>query len=160
MTRTGTLDPTASRPQLGRRPPAADDPAHFLAAVARAVLEVEVGRRPLSQLEPVLSPAVLHRLSVRDDRVRRRARRRGEALVGPGAGAVVRVWSQQPADGVCEGGALVRHRDRILSLAMRAERCGDGWWIVDLARPEDGARPIRSTPGPVTPQVLTPRGSA
>lgn len=145
MTRTGTLSPATGRRPITARSPHAPDPERLIAAVARAVLEVEVGRRPLAQLERVVSPAVLARLSTRDDRVRRRARDRGERLVGPGALAVLRVWSQRPADGVCEGGALVRCGERVRSLAMRAERRGDGWWVVDLGRPEDSAGPIRRT---------------
>jgi hypothetical protein len=143
VTRTATLSPAVDRPAIVARPAEAPDPERLIAAVARAVLEAEVGRRPLRQLETLVASAVLNRLSARDDEVRRQARVRGEPLIGPGAVAVLRVWSQAPAAHVREGGALVRRGERVVSLAMRVERQGDGWRVVDLDRPEDATRRLR-----------------
>lgn len=137
MSRPAQLDPARVRHVIERRPGADPHPERLVAAVARAVLEVEVGRRPLSQLEPVLSPAVVARLSVRDDRVRRSARTRGEPLIGPDPAAVVRVLGQHPTADAYEAVALVRHRGRVVAVAMRAERYRGRWRITELARPED-----------------------
>jgi hypothetical protein len=139
VSRAIQLDVDRPRHRIERRPDADPDPERLVAAVARAVLEVEVGRRPLSQLEPVLSPAVLARLSRRDDRVRRRARAVGEPLVGPGAAVVVRVLVQPVHADAYEAVALVRRGGRVVSVAMRAERWRGGWRVVELARPEDAA---------------------
>lgn len=149
MSRPRQLDPDRPRHRIERRPDAEPDPERLVAAVARAVLEVEVGRRPLSQLEPVLAPAVVARLALRDDRARRSARTLREPIVGPGSTAVVRVLGQHPAEGVYEAVALVRRTGRILAVAMRAERYRGSWRIVELARPEDTTPPC--APEPVTP---------
>ncbi|MBW3659985.1 MAG: hypothetical protein KY457_15200 [Actinobacteria bacterium] len=143
MSRPAQLDPTRARHVIERRPAAEPDPERLCAAVARAVLEVEVGRRPLHQLEPVLSPAVVARLAVRDDRARRMARVLGQPIVGPGSIVVVKVLSQRPTGDACEAVVLVRHGRRVVAVAMRAERYRGRWRITELARPED------HTPAPV-----------
>ncbi|MBW3621520.1 MAG: hypothetical protein KY461_14850 [Actinobacteria bacterium] len=146
MSRPQQLDPDRPRHRIVRRPDADPDPERLVAAVARAVLEVEVGRRPLSQLEPVLSPAVVGRLAVRDDRIRRTAKTLRSPLVGPDATTVVRVLGQRPSEDAFEAVVLVRRFGRVLAVAMRAERYRGSWRIVELARPEDAPAPAE---GPV-----------
>lgn len=151
MSRPQQLDPDRARHRIARRPDADPCPQRLVAAVARAVLEVEVGRRPLSQLLPVLSPAVVARLAVRDDRVRRTARTLREPLVGPDASTVVRVLGQQPTDDAYEAVVLVRRQGRVVAVAMRAERYRGSWRITELARPEDApARPSLDTVPPAS----------
>lgn len=138
MTTTSELLPDRPRRHIPRRPADDLDPGRLMAAVARAVIEAEVGRRPLWQLEPVVSPHVLGRLALHDDRVRRHARQRQLALVGPGPAAVLRVVAQRPTPEVCNGTVITRRGDRIIPLVMRAERRLGVWRIVELARPHDG----------------------
>lgn len=158
MTSLASLDPDQSRHAIGRslrlvpreprrprdRPPRradgrAPDVAGLIAVVVRAVLEVEVGRRPLSQLDGVLAPAVSLELAHRQRRLSERARRSRVPLVGPAPGSVVRVLGQEPTGHAYEATALVRSGERTTAIAVRAERYQGAWRIVELARPEDRA---------------------
>ncbi len=107
MTATGRLSPDRPRSRVARADDADPDLTRLLGAVARAVLEVEVGRRPLWQLEGIVSPAVLGRLAIRDDHARRESRRRGRPIVGPGPSVVRTVVAQRISDDVCEGSVIL-----------------------------------------------------
>ena len=128
------------RKVITRRDDAEPDLTRLLGAVARAVLEVEAGRRPLWQLEGIVSPAVLGRLAVRDERARRASRQRRRPIVGPGPTVVRTVVAQRPSAWACEGTVIVEHGTRVLPLAIRAERYRDGWRIVALDRPHEAGR--------------------
>lgn len=109
------------------RKPGPPDVERLARAVAHAFLEVEAGRRPLSQLRPVLSPAVWQRL--------RPLLRPGGTC--PGADAVVSVHTAQPRADVCDAAVVVRRGSRVGALTIRLERHEKAWRVVELARPED-----------------------
>ncbi|MGH3440970.1 MAG: Rv3235 family protein, partial [Nitriliruptorales bacterium] len=108
--------------------PSAPDPERLARAVAHAFLEVEAGRRPLSQLERLLSPALWQRLS-------QVAIRPGP---GPTANAVVAVCGQRLDDEAFDAAVVVRRGERRGVLVIRLEQRQAVWRVVELARPEDG----------------------
>ncbi|MFN2558012.1 MAG: Rv3235 family protein [Nitriliruptorales bacterium] len=107
--------------------PADQDPERLAHAVARVFLEVEVGRRPLHQLSPVLAPALRARLAVA-------AHRPGP---GPTLDAVIAVRSYRPHPNACDAAVVVRRGQRVGALVVRLERHRAVWRVVELARPED-----------------------
>ncbi len=117
-----------------QRSPYSHDPERFAHALARIFLEVEVGRRPLRQLGPVLAPALQARLAVA-------ARRPGP---GPTLDAVLAVRSSRPHPNACDAAVVVRRGERVGVLVVRLERHNDAWRVVELARPEDRA-PVVTT---------------
>lgn len=129
MKRPTTLDdrrPTPAGP-AGVRPSGAPDPERLVALVARVFLEVEAGRRPLWQLEPLLAPSLyvrLRRSAHRPHRSRGRVevRNTGVSRTGPDT---------------CDAAVVVRRGARAGSLALRLERRDGTWRVVELARPED-----------------------
>lgn len=139
--RPGGGPPTTPRPAPG------PDPERLIAAVARYVLEVECSRRPLWQLEPVLTPSVARRVARRHRRLQVEARRTGSTIPGPGPGTIVKLICQTPAEGVCEATVILRVGERVTSMSVRAERWRGGWRVVELARPEDALEPLRCQPG-------------
>lgn len=109
------------------RPSAGPDPGELAAAVAHLYLEVESGRRPLSQLEPLLAPSLYAQLQ--------RTVRRGPR--GSGAVAVQRTSASRAGPRAWDVVVVVRRGARAGSLVLRLERRGDTWRVVELARPED-----------------------
>ena len=112
------------------------DPARLAALLARTWLEIRARRRPLTQLEPLLSPAVRRRLA--------------SQVAGAGdtrslAPARVRtVWTTAPEPSVCEAVVLVAQEGRITAIALRLERHRGRWRAVELAAPESGLPALRT----------------
>lgn len=117
----------ASRPERTHPPRPAPDPERLARAVAHAFLEVEAGRRPLSQLDPVLAPALRERL-------RGTTRRPGP---GPTGNAVVAVRGDWVGDRAYDAAVVVSRGERCGVIALRLERHRAAWRVVELARPED-----------------------
>lgn len=120
--------PPSSPPGHRHPKPSAPDPERLARAVAHAFLEVEAGRRPLSQLERALSPALWQRLC-------RLAPRPGP---GPTGDAVIAVHGQRITDDAFDAAVVVRRGERCGVIALRLERHRAAWRVVELARPEDG----------------------
>ena len=114
-------------------------PLRLIEAVALLYLEIEAGRRPASQLSRVLSPSVHRRLIARI----RTGRHRGRACPAPDA--VRAIHTCQPATGAIEASVVVSVAGRFRALAIRAERHLGTWRIVELASPEDGEAPRRTS---------------
>lgn len=130
---------TAAEPTPIRRTPTAPPELVVIAAaVATWFVELDAGRRPLSQLRPFLSPALHERLAARTRHPAGRSRR------GPRAGVVRRVHVWHVSPGACEASVIVDEPDRVRALAMRLERHRDRWRVVELSRPEEGG-PVRRT---------------
>jgi hypothetical protein len=128
-----TALPAASRvrPLDGRPPgPAPDRLAHLLVQVW---LEVRAGRRPLSQLDPLLAPAARRRLAAQLP-----TRPDPSAPVG----RVQRVRSYAPTRDACEASVVVRHGVRATAFAVRLERHRGVWRAVELTAPEAGLAPL------------------
>lgn len=126
---------TSRRPR-DARPPSAPDPGELAALVARVFLEVEMGCRPLSQLRGLLAPALYARLR----RCPRHAPRR------PGPIRVLRTTVSLSGPDTCDAAIVVRRGSRAGSLALRLERHGGAWQVVELARPEDHGTIYRPPP--------------
>lgn len=120
--------------------PGGPEPERLVLAVARAFLEVEAGLRPLSQLTPLLCPALDLRLSatIRDPNGRR-----------PPVDAIRSVRCTRLPDGGFEAAVVVRRGERCGALVVRAERREGAWRIVEIARPEG------EPGGPPSPAVQT-----
>lgn len=118
------------------RPPDAPDPQRLAALVARIFLEVEIGRRPLSQLERLMSPSLYADL--------RRRLRADPRCSGPREIRRVRVCPRGPE--ICDAAIVVRRGARAGSLALRLERHGGAWRVVELARPEDHGETYQRPP--------------
>lgn len=104
------------------------DPGRHAAHVIQAVLEVLVRRRPLLQLMPWTSEEVYEELTAwlyRCDSSRPSRR------VEPAALRSIKV--SEPADGVAEVTAVVRHGQRSRAVALRLEGI-DGRWHCTLFR--------------------------
>ncbi len=135
---------TLDRPVADRRPgacrPPAPDPVRLAGLLARAWLEVRSGRRALTQLRPLVSPATFRRLGTQLRRLPP-----GAATDGP---RVRRVVASSPAPGVCEATVLIEQRGRTTAIAMRLERHLGAWRAVEFTAPEAGLRPLptRSLP--------------
>lgn len=111
------LPPPAVDPPALRPPPAhRGDPDAARAAdrVLRVAVEVVAGRRPVSQLEPVLAPSVRSRL-------RWLHRTAGHLRV-----RVLTVRCQQPTPGVLEAVAVVETCNGARALAARFQQVVDG----------------------------------
>ncbi len=119
------------RPLEGRPPgPAPDRLAHLLVQVW---LEVRAGRRPLSQLDPLLAPAARRRLAA-------------QLLPRPDptipVGRVQRIRSYAPTRDACEASVVVRQGARTTAFAVRLERHRGVWRAVELTAPEAGLAPL------------------
>lgn len=118
------------------------DLSDVAASLALAYLEVEAGRRPLSQLRAVVSPALFRRVA--------RLRRHRPAV--PGAGptprAIRAVFAQQLGDDAFEASVIVDRGRRVTALALRLERHRGRWRVVELTAPEDGEAPSRTASVP------------
>ena len=114
-----------------RRPGSQPDPRRLATVVAKLFLEVEQGRRPLPQLEPLMCPALYARLrrTIEPHRPARGPRHRTVAVLS------AHVY---PAEGDAYDAAIVvRRGGRAGSLALRLERHAGAWRVVELGRPED-----------------------
>lgn len=122
-----SASPSARRPG-GAAPPgrAGPDPARLAGLVARLFLEVERGRRPLAQLEPLMTRDLFARLRAALPPVSERS----------APSSVVAVYAC-PGGDRCDAAVVVRRGARVGSLAVRLERRGQVWRIAELARPED-----------------------
>ncbi len=101
------------------------DPQFWAGRLAQAMLEVDAGVRPVTQLRRWTSDPVYARLRRRSHRVQFIRARAGQPAPG-------RVWVRsvrvcEPADGVAEVSAVVHDGGRIRALAMRLEGA-DGRW--------------------------------
>lgn len=135
----------ADAPQPTLRVPVATLARGFVALF----LEVESGRRPRAQLEPLMTPMLYARLS-------------GVWVRGgvPGSVLSVRVASAGPA--CVDVVALVRRGPRCGAVALRLMRSPRGWVVDDVALPEHGPLPLPTYPVPNEPDeedegVLIPR---
>ncbi len=133
-----TTTETRHRP-ADRRPPD-PDPARLAAVLARAWLEVHAGRRSLTQLRPLLSPATYRRLTAQ-------LRTTPPAASGDGP-HVRRVVSTHPVPDACEATVLIERDGRLSAIAVRLERHRGAWRAVELTAPEAGLPPLptRSLP--------------
>ena len=129
----GRVDRSDRRRRAASRP----DPTRLARAVARMWLEVEAGRRPLRQLEPVLAPALAQRLTRLLHTTPRRA-------MSPQRTAVLRMTTCWPTAEAFEACVIVQRAGRVGALTLRVERHRGAWRIADLARPEDGMPPVRT----------------
>ncbi len=125
--------------------PADQDPERLAHAVARVFLEVEVGRRPLRQLDAVLAPALRARLAVA-------ARRPGP---GPTLDAVMAVRSSRPHPSACDAVVVVRRGQRVGALVVRLEWRRSAWRVIELARPEDRPLTRPKAVTPTSPETVT-----
>lgn len=142
-----------------RRPAGHPDPARLAVAVVRTLLEVEAGRRPLAQLERVLSPSALARVATTMRRRRDQALARGRAprIAGPSPDSVRAVLVDRPAPEAVEAAVAVRTGSRTTAVCVRLERWQGAWRVTELTRPEDGLPPVR--PGRPSRQAA-PLGTA
>lgn len=120
----------SAAPEKHHPTPSAPDPERLARAVAHAFLEVEAGRRPLAQLERILAPALWQRLSQLTIR----------SGPGPTGNAIIAVQGQRAGDDAFDAAVVVRRGDRCGVIALRLERRGTAWRVVELARPEDSCR--------------------
>lgn len=118
------------RPADGR-PGSQPDPRRLATAVAKLFLEVEQGRRPLPQLEPLMCPALYARLR-RTIEPRHPARGPRHRTV-----AVLSAHVYPAEDGAYDAAIVVRRDGRAGSLALRIQRHDGVWRVVELGRPED-----------------------
>jgi hypothetical protein len=116
------------------------DPVRLAGLLARAWLEVRARRRPLAQLDPLLSPAVRRRLAglVAD----------GHDVRARQAAQVRRVWATAPCPLVCEAVVVVAQGGRTTAIAVRLERHRGRWRAVELAAPESGLPALRTASAP------------
>lgn len=122
----GAPDRPTSGPDVHRPGPGRPDVERLARLVALTFLEVEAGRRPFSQLEPLLAPALVLRL-------RPRCRR----PCAPRAGSVLAVSLTAYDEDHVEASAVVDRGGRVGAVAIRLERHAGAWRVTELARPED-----------------------
>lgn len=134
------LHRSTDRRRPGTTRPPAPDPVRLAGLLTRAWLEVRSGRRPLSQLRPLVSPATFRRLAAQ--------LRRLPAEASSDGYRIRRVVASSPSPGVCEATVLVEHHGRTTAIALRLERHLGAWRAVELTAPESGLRPLptRSLP--------------
>lgn len=118
------------RPADGR-PGSQPDPRRLATVVAKLFLEVEQGRRPLPQLEPLMCPELYGRL--------RRTVTPQHPTRGPrhGTVAVLSAHVYPAEDDAYDAAIVVRRGGRAGSLALRIQRQSGAWRVVELGRPED-----------------------
>jgi hypothetical protein len=134
--------PSGPRPRTGR--PAAPDPGRLASLLVRVWLEVRAGRRPLSQLAPLVAPAACRRLAAQLPTVH-------ELHPAP-IPRVRTVVARHPARDVCEAVVLAEGEARTTAFAVRIERHRGVWRAVELTAPEVGLRPLpTSSLGPDAP---------
>ncbi len=119
--------------------PLGDDPGRVAGVLVAAWAEVRAGRRPLSQLEPLLSPAVHRRLAAQSPPHQAPARNRVR---------IRKVIARRPQPAACEAVVVVESGARVSAVAVRLERHLGRWRVVELTPPESGltALPTASLP--------------
>ncbi|ROS31176.1 Rv3235 family protein [Cellulomonas sp. PhB150] len=111
-----------------RGPEPAADPAHVARAIAHAVVEVLLGRRPVTQLARWMTPGVYETLQ---GRAALTARVLGPRNSGRGAAVRrVRVCAVEPH--VCEAGVVVDDGVRVRAVALRLETHRGTWRTTSL----------------------------
>lgn len=125
------------RPVAGRPP--GPDPGRLAGMLARTWLEVRERRRPLSQLAPLLAPALRRRLE--QQLVHSEPSRYHPTHVR-------RVTASWPSPAACEAAVVIERDGRATAVAVRLERHLGAWRVVELTAPEDGlpALPTASLP--------------
>jgi hypothetical protein len=132
----------------GRRPPARPRAQHARVSgsapeglarlafgFAELFCEVEAGRRPRPQLEPLLTPWLYARLA--------------PYWVRPGVPArVVRLHAQMTGADTLEAVAILQRSHRVSALVLRLAHRGERWTIEEAGRPEDGVLPQPTVPPP------------
>lgn len=135
---------TAPAPTHTRRIHRVTDPAdaeRLVGALARWYLEFLAGRRPLDQIEPLLSPAVATRIAARRRAVRELD---GTRPAAPGPAVVRSLHLQWTTDVTCEATVLVTRGARTTALAVTLQRRDTSWRVVELSSPEDGVEALRA----------------
>ncbi len=124
--------PRRRRPPLPQQPPtplraALPDPALWARRLLVGIIETADGRRPLSQLAPLLGPGVAHGLRTEFELATRFGRPHWthRAVVGS-------VRATEPADRVAELCATVRAGERVRAIAMRLEVRHARWCCTRL----------------------------
>lgn len=137
---TRIAQPPSSTRTIPRRSPAPLQLQRLAAGAALLFLEVEAGRRPVTQLRVVVSPGLYRRI------VRRRTTtaRPAGVLPGPTERAILSVFCQAPTDDVAEASVIIDRGGRVGALAVRLERRDGGWRAVELTAPEEGVPPGRA----------------
>ncbi len=138
--------PTPRRARAERRPASpAPDPDRLARLLVQVWLEVQHGRRPFSQLSPLVTPALRRRLFAQLPR--------RPVLGGAPRIRVARVIACFPASDVFEASVLVEQDERTTAVAVRLERHRGAWRAVELTAPEQGLTPLTtaSLPRPTGP---------
>lgn len=122
-TRTANVPPWSSEADIGVvRTATADLPPVQRAAsvLARAVIEVMAGHRPVAQLRVHCSPAIYAGIGSR------------QIAVGRSLPHLLSVRVCEPADGVAEVSAVFRRSERVRALAFRLQGVDGRWRITAL----------------------------
>lgn len=113
------------------------DPVRLAELLVVTWLEVLAGHRPITQIRPLLAPALYRQLC---DQLKPRS-------VGSQPATRVRaVFSCSPSATTLEASVLVEQRQRVTALAVRVERHQGMWRAVELTAPEAGLRPLGTVP--------------
>lgn len=148
---TATLAPcprTPSTPRSRRAPdprrqgPHRPDPQRLALLLVTLWLEVRCGRRPLTQLTPLIAPALRRRLVAQLPARSQRST--------AGVGRARRVTVHHPSPDAAEAVVLVEHDGRTTAIALRLERHEGCWRAVELSAPESGLPPVRTASRPRT----------
>jgi hypothetical protein len=112
----------------------------LLGGLAVTMVEMEQGLRSVSTLDEHASPAARRRIRAV---VRASGRRKGRDRRGRRTAPtrVLRTTAFYPSAGAVEGAVLVDEAGRVRAFAIRLERKGATWRIVELAPPEAGLAP-------------------
>ena len=128
--RTTDRSPVVEAADEERGPEPAADPAQVGRAIAHAVVEVLLGRRPVSQLARWVTPGVYQTVQSRAALTARVQARRAPAS---GRGATVRRVRVCVVDAhVCEVGAVVDDGARVRAVALRLEAHRGTWRTTSL----------------------------
>lgn len=134
------------RTTTGPDGPGVDRLAPWVGGLAVALVEMAQGRRPVTTLDAVATPAArrrIHRV------VRAAARPRPGRRIPPVR--LIRVRGMLPTAGAYEAAVTVGIGPRAIAVAARVEHDGSGWRIVDLVPPEAGLLPAGRRPARTTP---------
>lgn len=131
----------ATRKQVKQQPPSGrridkPDPARLAELVVATWLEVRARRRPLSQIRPLLAPALYRQL----------CRQLEPFGPEPAPAAQIRsVFTCSPSTSTLEASVLVGRAGRVTAIAVRIERYRGIWRVVEMTAPEAGLRPLGTT---------------
>jgi len=126
--RTTDRSPVLDAADEDRGPEPAADPSHVARTIAHAVVEVLLGRRPVTQLARWTTPGVYESLQ---GRAALTARVLGPRSAGRGATVRrVRVCAVEPH--VCEAGVVVDDGVRVRAVALRLETHRGTWRTTSL----------------------------